>query len=185
MSSKVYTKTGDKGQTSLLGGKKVSKFNPRIESYGNVDELNSFLGFLKDHEEINHQIGQQIFWVQEHLFSIGSILATAPGFTGFTLPKISESEITQLEVWIDKFDEDLPELKNFILPGGHKVVSLCHVCRSICRRTERGIVALAEQESIVENIIPFLNRLSDYLFMLARKLAQDLNAPEIPWTPTK
>ena len=136
MSGKVYTKTGDKGKTSLLGGTKVTKSSDRIESYGNVDELNSFIGFLRDHEEVTQRIGQQLYWIQENLFTIGSILATTPGFSGFDLPKISDTEVHQLEVWIDKFDEELPELKNFILPGGHKVVSLCHVCRTVCRRTE-------------------------------------------------
>jgi len=185
MSQKVYTKTGDKGQTSLLGGKKVSKSNDRIEAYGNVDELNSFLGYLKDHEEVGKKTGEQLFWIQEYLFSIGSVLATAPDFTGFDLPKISNSEINQLEIWIDEYEEELPELKNFILPGGHKVISLCHVCRTVCRRTERGVSALKESNSLDENILPFLNRLSDYLFVLARALTKRLDVAEIHWTPRK
>ncbi|MCP4460002.1 MAG: cob(I)yrinic acid a,c-diamide adenosyltransferase [Cytophagales bacterium] len=183
MSSKVYTKTGDKGQTSLLGGKKVSKSNARIEAYGNVDELNSFLGYLKDHDEIKDQIGQQIQLIQRHLFSVGSILATAPDFKGFNLPQISEEDVTLLENWIDTFDKDLPELKNFIIPGGHKVVSLCHVCRTVCRRAERNVSALAEENKLGKYILPFLNRLSDYLFVMARTLSQQLKAKEIPWTP--
>ena len=116
------------------------------------------------------------------MFSIGSVLATAPGFSGFEIPTVTETDINQLEVWIDKYEDELPVLKNFILPGGHKIVSLCHVCRTVCRRTERSIVAL-EDESIQETIVPFINRLSDYFFVLSRKLAKDINAPEIPWTP--
>jgi len=183
MKSKVYTKTGDKGMTSLLGGKKVAKSNSRIEAYGNVDELNSFLGYLKDHEEIGEKIGKSIHWIQEELFTLGSILATAPGFDGFSLPQISDKEVKQLEIWIDELDGELPELKNFILPSGHKVVSLCHVCRTVCRRTERSVSALAEEDSLEDHILPFLNRLSDYLFVLARWLTQHLNVEEIPWEP--
>ncbi|MEQ9404138.1 MAG: cob(I)yrinic acid a,c-diamide adenosyltransferase [Cyclobacteriaceae bacterium] len=183
MSAKLYTKTGDKGKTSLLGGKKVSKANLRIEAYGNVDELNSFLGYLKDQKEVENRLKQQIYWIQEHLFTIGSALATEPGFSGFELPKISVTEVNQLEVWIDKFDTEVPPLKNFILPGGHPVVSLSHVCRSVCRRTERSIISLAENAEVEEVIIQFMNRLSDYLFIFARALGQQLNAPEIPWSP--
>lgn len=183
MSARLYTKTGDQGQTSLLGGQKVSKAHYRIEAYGNVDELNSFIGLLKDHQDVDARIGNQFYWIQEHLFSIGSLLATEEGFKGFELPKISTVEIKQLEVWIDKISGELPELKNFLLPGGHEVVSLCHVCRTICRRTERSVVVLAEQEAVDKEIIIFLNRLSDYFFAMARKMAQKLNAPETPWNP--
>lgn len=184
MSLKIYTKTGDKGKTSLLGGKKVSKSDHQIVAYGNVDELNAFLGYLKGHEEVNDEIDKQLHWVQEQLFSIGSILSTAPNFNAFDLPELSETEISQLEIWIDKFDDELPKLKNFILPIGHRVVSLCHVCRTICRRTERSVSVLAERELLEEHILPFLNRLSDYLFVLARKLAKDLDVLETPWNPT-
>jgi len=183
MSLKIYTKTGDKGQTSLLGGKKVPKSHLRIESYGNVDELNSFLGLLKDHRDVEARIKNQFYWIQEHLFSIGSTLATESDFKGFELPKVTEVEIKQLEVWIDKASDELPELKNFILPGGHEVVSLCHVCRTVCRRAERSIIALAETEEVDADIIKFTNRLSDYFFVMARKLAQILDVPETPWSP--
>ncbi len=183
MSTKLYTKTGDKGQTSLLGGKKVSKSDLRIDAYGNVDELNSFIGLLKDHPEVEARIGNQFYWIQENLFTIGSILATAPGFTGFELPKVTEVEIKQLEVWIDKASGELPELKNFILPGGHQVVSLCHVCRTVCRRAERSIIALSQEEPVESELIKFMNRLSDYFFVMSRKMAQLLNAPETPWSP--
>ena len=128
MSVKLYTKTGDKGKTSLLGGKKVSKADLRIDAYGNVDELNAFIGHLKDQDSVENRLKQQLYWVQEHLFSIGSILATAPDFNGFELPKITTTEVQQLEVWIDKFDQEVPPLKNFILPGGHPAVSLAHIC---------------------------------------------------------
>lgn len=183
MSTKLYTKTGDKGQTSLLGGQKVSKSDLRIDAYGNVDELNSFIGLLKDHPEVEARIGNQFYWIQENLFTIGSILATAPGFTGFELPKVTEVEIKQLEVWIDKASGELPELKNFILPGGHQVVSLCHVCRTVCRRAERSIIALSQEEPVESELIKFMNRLSDYFFVMSRKMAQLLNAPETPWSP--
>lgn len=185
MSTKLYTKTGDAGQTSLLGGKKVLKSHGRIEAYGNVDELNAFLGHLKDQNEVENRWKQQIYWIQEHLFSIGSVLATESDFDGFELPQISEQEVTQLEVWIDTFDKDLPALKNFILPGGHPVVSLTHICRTICRRTERSIIALAATEDIDKLLIKFMNRLSDYLFIFARTLGQSVNAPEIPWQPNQ
>ena len=180
MSSKVYTKTGDKGKTSLLGGTKVSKSNIRIEAYGNVDELNSFLGHLHD-QKLNQTIKDQLFWLQNKLFNVGSILATSPEFDGFELPKVENKETKKLENWIDEFEKTLPELKNFILPSGHRVVSLCHVCRSVCRRTERSISALNEEETLDECLLPFLNRLSDYLFVLSRKLTQDFSASEVHW----
>ncbi len=183
MSAKLYTKTGDKGSTSLLGGKKVSKSDLRIEAYGNVDELNSFLGYLKDQEEVESRLKQQLYWIQEHLFTIGSHLATEPGFKGFEIPKITDTEVSQLEVWIDTLDSKVPPLKNFILPGGHPAVSLAHVCRSVCRRTERSTISLAQNEEVDEVIIRFLNRLSDYLFIFARAIGHQLNVPEIPWSP--
>ncbi|MEQ8474231.1 MAG: cob(I)yrinic acid a,c-diamide adenosyltransferase [Marinoscillum sp.] len=185
MSMKLYTKTGDKGQTSLLGGKKVSKSDLKIEAYGNVDELNSLIGLLKDHPEVEARIGNQFYWVQENLFSIGSLLATEQGFSGFELPQITHIEVKQIEVWIDKYSGELPELKTFILPGGHQVVSLCHVCRTVCRRAERSIIALSNEEEVDSFIIQFMNRLSDYFFIMARKQASLLNAPETPWSPNK
>jgi len=183
MSAKLYTKTGDKGQTSLLGGKKVSKSDLRIDAYGNVDELNAFIGHLKDQEAVENRLKQQLYWIQEHLFSIGSILATEENFSGFELPKVAETEVKQLEVWIDKFDQEVPELKNFILPGGHPAVSLAHICRTVCRRTERSIIALSRSETVDEVILQFMNRLSDYLFIFARALSKILDAPEVPWSP--
>lgn len=181
MSLKVYTKTGDKGKTSLLGGNKVPKSSMRIEAYGNSDELNAFIGWLKDHDEAGETTKDRLQWVQEKLFTIGSHLATEPGFSGFSLPEIKKKDISRLEKWIDEMDEELPELKNFILPGGHKIISLCHVCRTVCRRVERSITALNNDGEVNENIVPFINRLSDYFFVLSRKFTQDIGASEIPW----
>ena len=183
MSNKLYTKTGDKGKTSLLGGKKVPKSHARIDAYGNVDELNSFIGLLKDNDKVETRLKHQLYWIQENLFSLGSILATEADFKGFELPQITATEIKQLEQWIDHFTGQVPELKNFILPGGLEAVSLCHVCRTVCRRTERSVSLLQDSEPLDENILPFLNRLSDYFFILARKIAHDLDVPETPWTP--
>lgn len=180
---KIYTKTGDSGETSLLGGVKVPKSDSRIEAYGNVDELNAFIGLLRAHQDVDARIGSQFYWIQEKLFSVGSILAAKPGFSGFELPKVGMVEIKQLEVWIDKASGELPELKNFILPGGHEVVSLCHVCRTVCRRAERSIAGLSAQDSLDNTILIFINRLSDYFFIMARKMAQLLDVPETPWSP--
>ncbi len=183
MGWKIYTKTGDKGNTSLLGGKKVAKSDSKIEAYGTVDELNAFLGHLRDQKEVEPRIGNQFYWVQEHLFSIGSLLAADKDFDGSSLPSIGTQEVKQLEAWIDKYDEELPQLKNFILPGGHPVVSLCHICRTVCRRAERSVEKLAQVEDLGDSILPFLNRLSDYFFIMSRKLAKDLGVPETPWVP--
>ncbi len=183
MSQKLYTKTGDKGLTSLLGGDKVPKSHERITAYGDVDELNSFVGLLKDNDSVEARLKQQLYWIQEALFSLGSILAAGSELKKFKLPEITGIEVKQLESWIDHYSAQLPELKNFILPGGHTAVSLCHVCRTVCRRVERNTQKLDQKEPLGENIIPFLNRLSDYFFILARKMALDLEVPETPWIP--
>lgn len=185
MSIKLYTKTGDKGQTSLLGGKKVSKADLRIEAYGNVDELNSFIGLLHDQQEVENTLKKQLSWTQNHLFNIGSILATEEDFKGFKLPKVSEAEVNQLEKWIDEFDSEVPPLKNFILPGGHQAVSFSHVCRTVCRRTERSIISLANSAQIDPLILQFINRLSDYFFIFARVLSVRLKVEEVPWSSAK
>jgi len=185
MSAKIYTKTGDKGSTSLLGGTKVPKSNERLEAYGTIDELNAFVGLLHDQDELPAAIRAQLRWTQDRLFTLGSLLAVEPGFKGFELPQIDTEDIVQLEKWIDTFDAELPELKNFILPGGHKIVSLCHVCRTVCRRAERSISAIQDQASTGKNILPFVNRLSDYMFVLSRKMSQDLKVAEIRWEPRK
>lgn len=185
MSKKVYTKTGDSGYTSLLGGTKVLKNNLRIEAYGTIDELNSFIGLLSDNliSETSKFVDLQLQLniIQNDLFKIGSIISKDPlKDIGFDLPNISLNDIEKLEKWIDTMDSILPELKNFILPGGHTLVSLSHVCRTICRRAER----LCVLESIDGDILIYLNRLSDYFFMVARTISLKMNVPEKIWKTT-
>lgn len=178
---KIYTKTGDKGETSLFGGKRVPKDNVRIEAYGTIDELNSFLGVL--HDSLKDLSDKSLInAIQSDLFSIGSILANEGAITKY-IPDISEERITVLEQEMDKMDKDLPRLKNFILPGGHLAVSHCHVARSVCRRAERRLVELDHQEQVDGKLIMYINRLSDYLFVLSRKIAQDFKIEEIIWVP--
>ena len=181
MSFKIYTKTGDKGQTSLIGGTRVPKYHLRIETYGTVDELNSYIGLIHDISswpEVNTLLKK----IQDQLFTIGSHLAADPDHNKMSLPSIDTSLITDLENSIDLMDEQLPALKNFILPGGHIYVSYCHIARCVCRRTERLCVHLNDEKALDDqNIIVILNRLSDYLFTLARYIGFKLHAPEIPW----
>ncbi|MGB3468868.1 MAG: cob(I)yrinic acid a,c-diamide adenosyltransferase [Cyclobacteriaceae bacterium] len=181
---KVYTKTGDKGQTSLIGGKKVSKADLRIEAYGTVDELNSFIGLLRD-QEVNQTSERQSLLqdIQDNLFVIGSILATVPGYTKFKLPEITEANVDQLEEAIDEMTEQLPELKHFILPGGNASVSVAHICRTVTRRAERSIIRLDDDKTVSPVIVKYVNRLSDYFFVLGRKMGKELNADEINWIP--
>ena len=179
---KVYTKKGDSGTTQLLGGTRVSKGNLKIESYGTIDELNSFIGLIRD-QEISEKYINQILEIQDRLFTIGSHLATDFEKSKMKLPTISDLDIEQLEIWMDEMDKELPEMKSFVLPGGHTTVSYCHVSRCICRRAERVIVLLNEYEFVEPLILKYVNRLSDYLFVLSRKLTLDLNANEQPWTP--
>lgn len=181
---KIYTKTGDNGSTSLFGGERVSKSHYRIEAYGTVDELNSYIGLLRD-QEVNQPAFDLLVEIQNNLFVIGSILATEPGNTKVKIPQLDQSDIQSLEKAIDSFDSELPPLKNFILPGGHPSVSFGHVARTVCRRAERSVIALDSHEKIDPLVIQYLNRLSDYLFMLCRKMSADLAVKEIPWTPKK
>lgn len=188
---KIYTKTGDKGKTGLFGGTRVSKSHVRIESYGTVDELNSHIGLLRD-QEIDSHYKDLLTIVQNNLFTVGSILATEPekatlksGKQRLNISKISSKDITLLENEMDDMNSTLPEMTNFILPGGHQTVSFCHIARSVCRRAERLVVALNEIEPIHPETLTYLNRLSDYLFVLARKLSNDLKADEIKWIPDK
>ena len=185
MALKIYTKTGDKGKTSLLGGEKVDKSDLQIEAYGNVDELNSFVGLLQNQSGIDSSKRTQLIWIQENLFSLGSILACSTDFKGMKLPEITITQTKQLETWIDKYEEDLAELTSFILPGGHPSVSACHICRTVCRRAERSIVKWSAHKEIDENITSFINRLSDYFFILARTISKDLNLEETPWIVDK
>ena len=188
---KIYTKTGDTGTTSLYGGTRVKKYNLRIESYGTVDELNSYIGLIKD-QEISDTNKNSLLKIQNELFTLGSMLATPPeketlknGKERLNIPKIDESAVLFLENEIDRMDAALPQMTHFILPGGHQAVSFCHVARCVCRRAERLSVALNDQETINNDIIKYLNRLSDYLFTLARKLSNDLSVDEIKWIPEK
>ena len=188
---KIYTKTGDTGSTALFGGTRVKKYNLRIESYGTVDELNSYIGLIKD-QDISDINKSYLLKIQNELFTLGAMLATPPeketlksGKQRLNIPKIDETSILFLENKIDEIDEELPQMTHFILPGGHQAVSFCHIARCVCRRAERLSVELNDQEKINTNIIVYLNRLSDYLFMLARKLSKDLLVEEIKWIPEK
>lgn len=182
MALKIYTKTGDKGQTSLLGGTRVPKHHMRIEAYGTVDELNSWIGLMRDCIADEH-VKSVLIEVQDRLFTMGSSLASDPEKSKVKIPQLNEEDITLFEKEIDAMDTQLPPMKSFVLPGGHETVSRCHITRCVCRRAERRVIHLAENEPVDELVIKYLNRLSDYLFMLARKLAHDLNAAEVPWRP--
>ena len=188
---KIYTKTGDKGTTSLYGGTRVPKYNLRIEAYGTADELNSFIGLIRD-QNIDDRTSRTLLKVQNEIFTLGAMLATPPdkeklksGKERLNIYKISKDDILFLEKEIDYMDQSLPQMTNFILPGGHQTVSFCHIARCVCRRTERLVVNLHEQEPIDELILTYLNRLSDFLFVLARKLTIDNQATEVPWIPKK
>ncbi len=185
MSFKIYTKTGDKGTTGLYGGARIPKYHIRIESYGTVDELNSHLGLLRD--QITDADDQQIIeTIQNRLFTIGSNLASDPS-KEIKTPDLTEDDILLLENGIDNIDAIVPPLKNFILPGGHIAVSQAHVCRCVCRRAERLVVALSESEpdTVPSILVVYLNRLSDYLFMVGRKLSHDLGVEETAWIARK
>ncbi len=179
---KIYTKTGDKGETSLIGGTRVPKNHIRIETYGTVDELNSWIGLIRD-QKINESHISLLLEIQDRLFTIGSILASDRENPKMKLPEISENDILILEKAIDEMDNSLEPMKSFVLPGGHTTLSYCHIARCVCRRAERLTVSLAETEKVNELIIKYLNRLSDYLFTLSRKLAQELGVIEHPWKP--
>ena len=188
---KIYTKTGDNGTTALFGGTRVKKYNSRIESYGTVDELNSYIGLIKD-QEISDEAKASLLKIQNELFTLGAMLATPPeketlknGKERLNIPKIDDTSILFLENEIDKMDDVLPQMTHFVLPGGHQAVSFCHVARCVCRRAERLSVELNDEEPLNENILKYLNRLSDYLFVLARKLTQELEIEEIKWIPKK
>jgi cob(I)alamin adenosyltransferase len=177
---KIYTKTGDAGKTSLIGGTRVSKYHPRIEAYGTIDELNSHIGLIAD-QEIAESFKPLLLIIQDRLFTIGSLLAADPEKSKMKLPDLNESDVFLIEKEIDRMDESLPELRAFILPGGHTVVSICHIARCVCRRAERQVIHLSEENSIEPLIIVYLNRLSDFLFILARMLAKNLGVKEVLW----
>lgn len=179
---KIYTKTGDQGTTALFGGQRLPKSDLRIEAYGTVDELNSHLGLLRD-QPVNISRKEILVEIQDRLFTIGSILATEPGNTKVKIPALQESDVRLLENEIDKMEAVLPPMKTFILPGGHPSVSIGHIVRTVCRRAERLVIALNQNNPIDQLVIKYLNRLSDYLFMLCRMMSHELNAEETPWKP--
>jgi cob(I)alamin adenosyltransferase len=179
---KIYTRKGDSGTTGIIGGTRLPKHHIRIESYGTVDELNSYIGLLRDIIS-DQKIVSVLLEIQDRLFTIGSHLASDPEKSNMQLPQLFESDVQFLETTIDQMDEELPPMKSFVLPGGHLTVSHCHIARCVCRRAERNIAHLAENEAVESLINTYMNRLSDYLFVLSRKLAHDLNATETPWKP--
>ncbi len=179
---KIYTKTGDQGETSLVYGTRVLKDNLRIDSYGTVDELNSYIGLVRD-QPVNEARKEVLKEIQDRLFTIGATLATEPNKDHQKIPDLYESDIVFLEQEMDKMDAGLPELHHFVLPGGHQAVSFCHLARTVCRRAERLCVTLSQEDEVAVLVIKYLNRLSDYLFVLSRKMAQELNAEEVKWIP--
>jgi cob(I)alamin adenosyltransferase len=177
---KIYTKTGDQGDTALFGGKRLTKAALRIESYGNVDELNAHIGMLRDLSDTDERKGLLVE-VQNCLFIMGSMLAAEPGNDKIEIPTLRSDDVDRLEKAIDSLDASLPPMRNFVLPGGHTHVSHCHIARTVCRRAERSVVALFNTEPGDALVLMYLNRLSDFLFVLSRKMAQELHAEEIPW----
>ena len=179
MAIKIYTRTGDEGNTALFGGKRLPKSHVRIEAYGTIDELNAFTGLLRDHLE-DRPVRDRLFEVQNRLFDLGSYLASDPEKQLIELT-LRETDIRDLEGDIDEMEQSLPPLKNFILPGGHPILSYCHLARCVCRRAERQVVALHLHEEVNPLALQYLNRLSDYFFVLGRKLARDLDIQEVLW----
>lgn len=179
---KVYTKKGDSGSTQLIGGTRVPKNSLRIEAYGTVDELNSHIGLIRD-QQIDQNKKDQLIEIQDRLFTMGSLLAISPEGTKMQLPQLAEKDIENLEQWIDSMEENLEAMTSFVLPGGHTTVSFTHIARCVCRRAERIVVDLSENQSIDAILIKYLNRLSDYLFVLSRSLSKDFKASETPWKP--
>ncbi len=179
---KIYTKTGDDGYTSLIGGTRVPKYHLRIESYGTVDELNSYIGLIRS-QEIDEKDQLMLKEIQDRLFTIGSSLAADPEKSKMKIPDLHQEDIDLLETEMDRMEAVLPQLKHFILPGGNNAVSFCHLARCVCRRAERITIHLSENSFVEEKVKVYLNRLSDYLFMLARKIAYDQNIAENNWIP--
>jgi len=177
---KIYTKTGDKGSTSLIGGTRVPKYDDRIEAYGTVDELNAWVGLIRD-QEIDKHSKAILLEIQDRLFTIESLLATDTESKTVKLPSLSEKDVLVLENEIDKMNQQLPELTSFILPGGHPIVSYCHLGRTVCRRAERLVIKLGEKYKIELLVIAYLNRLSDYLFVLSRYFSNNFSAIESTW----
>ncbi|MDG1850216.1 MAG: cob(I)yrinic acid a,c-diamide adenosyltransferase [Flavobacteriales bacterium] len=181
---KIYTKTGDQGKTSLFSGTRVSKGHLRIHAYGTVDELNSYIGLLRDLSS-DERMNLELIQVQDRLFTLGAHLATETEQAKSKLPVMTTSDVAALESAIDLMEQELDPIQSFILPGGHSTVSYCHIARCVCRRAERLVVELAENFTIDDVVIQYLNRLSDYLFMLSRILTKNLKVTETPWKPKK
>ena len=177
---KIYTKKGDKGKTQLLGGSMVDKNHIKLECYGTIDELNSFIGNIYD-QEISTFHKENLLKIQNQLFNLGSRIAFDEKKYKIKLPNVTEENIELMEKEIDKMDESLPMLKNFILPSGLPTVSKCHIARTICRRAERNLVSLGKEEKIDPLHLKYLNRLSDYLFVLARFILMENGTPAIEW----
>lgn len=180
--SKIYTRTGDKGTTSLVGGKRVSKTDPRLDAYGTIDELNSFIGLMLSVMDGKAESAENIRWIQQKLFNIGGCLATDTA--SFPLPdscKVLSPDVERMEKMIDTVQEGLPEQKSFILPGGTQAASYAHVARTVCRRAERLILALPDDAKAPSELLQYINRLSDYLFVLARRINFFAGAPENIW----
>jgi len=181
---KIYTKTGDQGKTSLLGGSRVAKYHLRIEAYGTVDELNSQIGLVRSFG-LNGGTEAKLIAIQEQLFTAGSQLASEPGERKFPIPELKDADVKFLENSIDEMQDELPPMKNFVLPGGSPEVGHAHVARCVCRRAERIVLHLKDESDVDDPIPVYLNRLSDFLFVLSRKLAKDGGVKETPWIPNK
>ncbi len=182
MTFRIYTKKGDTGTTQLIGGTRVPKHHQRIEAYGTIDELNSWIGVVRDH--LTHPHHRDVLKeVQDRLFTVGSQLATEPGKGKMKLPDLNDSDVSLLEHEMDAMTASLPEMKYFVLPGGHQANSFAHIARCVCRRAERLVTHLNESEPVDSLILIYLNRLSDYLFVLSRQITHDFGAEEIPWKP--
>jgi cob(I)alamin adenosyltransferase len=180
---KIYTRTGDAGQTSLIGGTRVPKHHLRIETYGTVDELNSYIGYIADQLNDLEEEKNVLIKIQDRLFTIGASLASDPEKSKMKIPDLLNADITLLENEMDRMNTSLPELKSFILPGGNITASSCHLARCVCRRTERLATELSENSFVHELVLPYLNRLSDYLFVLARFVCFKRNGQEVLWNP--
>lgn len=179
---KIYTKKGDQGETSLFGGKRISKADIRIESYGTVDELNSYIGLLIAYLDESHKQYDRLIEIQKRLFTVGSILASDPS-KALDVPDLLDTDVEDLETAMDNMNETLPPLRSFILPGGSKSTSVCHICRTVTRRAERRVISLMDIEEVPEIIVKYLNRLSDYFFVLSRQITFDKGRKDIPWKP--
>jgi cob(I)alamin adenosyltransferase len=177
---KIYTKTGDKGTTELIGGRRVPKSHIRIEAYGTIDELIAYIGLIRD-QDIEAKHRERLIQIQDKLMVCASLVAADEGAENRKLPDITPDDVLALEKYIDEMESGLPPMRCFVLPGGHTTVSYCHIARTVCRRAERQLIRLQQELSVDERALVYINRLSDYLFMLSRRLSNDLNATEIPW----